>query len=319
MSDAESNAYCEIRSFVERDIDLWLAEELRVNGPFSVWFGSHAKPPSELRGPAQRTRISVMGENGETDVEATFLTIDGRRLGLLVENKIEHLLTVDQLERYYARGRYGVGGDIWDDFRVMVFAPAIKLAKYAKAIGVTSAVSFEDAAAFISANSSDVRAAYRAQFLHRASVRHEIESEGADAFRVAFWKGLYEAVERLYPNYFSFPVAYPKTTYIAANSVGAPKYFRLDLKGNVGEVDLSFSNINPGPLITFLVSEMPKSATLVFNKRSIALQIKGLPKFYVGDGVGATDKALQAFAAAHTLLEFWKANRIFFDNHYATS
>lgn len=87
-----------------------------------------------------------MGENGETDVEAIFPIFDERTLALLIENKIEHVLTGDQLERYHARGRYGVSNGLWDDFRVIVFAPAIKLSKYEKAIGHTSTVSFEDAA-----------------------------------------------------------------------------------------------------------------------------------------------------------------------------
>ncbi|AMN39057.1 hypothetical protein [Rhodoplanes sp. Z2-YC6860] len=320
MSDASTGPFCEIRGFVERDIDLWLAEELRVNDLFALWFCDHARPSSQLPCSAVlRTRVSVMTENGETDVEAIFLTSDGRKLALLVENKVEHSLTEDQLERYYARGRYGVNHGLWNDFRVIVFAPASKLSSYENLIRNTPTVSFEDAAAFISKSSLDRRATYRAQFLDRASVRHELESEGSDAFRLAFWKGLFEDVERRYPNYFSFPIRYPKTTYIAANPIGAPKYFRIDLKGNLGEVDLSFNNENPLPLMTFLESKMPDSVAVVFKRRSIALQITGLPKFHVADGVEAIDKALQAFAAAYELSEFWKVHRTFFDNHYETS
>src|SRR3974390_226134 len=107
--EAGHTKLCEVKSFLERDIDIWLSEELRVNPAFSRWFCQQVGlPADEIEHPAIRTRISVMGENGETDVEALFHLASGRTIALLIENKIEHSLTSDQVERYFDRGRCGI-------------------------------------------------------------------------------------------------------------------------------------------------------------------------------------------------------------------
>src|SRR3712207_610685 len=104
---------CEVRAFAERDVDVWLAEELRVNAPFAQWVAGRAGFHDEVEAPAIRTRVSVMGENGETDVEALYAMRSGERAAVLVENKIEHSLSADQLLRYINRGRYGVNYGYW--------------------------------------------------------------------------------------------------------------------------------------------------------------------------------------------------------------
>jgi hypothetical protein len=321
MIAQKNDPICEVRSFAERDIDVWLAEELRVNSIFARWFAERANLPAEIQTPAMRTRTSVASENGETDVEALFGTASGRKIGLLIENKIEHSVSADQIRRYFDRGLHGIKYGHWDEFSILVFAPSAKLAKYASIFDKASQISFEDAAAFLATTATDSRTSYRSAFLQRASIEREVEVDGADAFRVSFWKKLYEMVDQKFPGFFALDRAkFPKTTYIAANCIGSPNYFRVDLKGHMGEVDLAFSNFNPGPLLNFLEENRPKVASVVFNKRSIALQIGGLPKFFAGDGIEIIEsRALKSFEAAYTLLNFWKDQRKFFDEHYAAA
>ena len=318
MRSSETSSICEVTYFAERDIDVWLAEELRVNSTFARWFAGRANFTEDVECPAQRCSVSVMGENGETDVEAIFKSVSGRTFALLVENKIEHSISVNQIARYLDRGKYGMGYGFWDQFSIIIFAPAAKLAKYADVIGQTPRASFEEAAQFLSTTGTDARTQYRSVFLARAAMEKNLEVDGADAFRVSFWKSVYEMLDKKYPGYFSLDrTAYPRTTYFAANCVDAPGYFRVDLKGHMGEVDLAFKNSNAGQLLNFLEANKPEFARIVFNKRSIALQIKDLPKFFVGDGAATVEThALKSFEAAHMLLEFWKANRVFFDSHY---
>lgn len=310
---------CEMRSFTERDIDVWLAEELRVNGAFARWFANRANLTSDVMTPAHRTRVSVMSENGETDVEAIFLTRADRKCGLLVENKIEHSLSADQITRYYRRGAHGVTYGYWDEFKIAVFAPATKIAKYSSLLMKTPHISFEEAASFLAFAANDLRASYRSAFLARAAIEQQIDIDGADAFRISFWKRVHEILDCKFHGVFAVdPNQFPKTTFIAANFVDAPSYFRVDVKGHMGEVDLAFKNVKPGQLLSFLEMHKPQMTSIALNKRSIALQIKGLPRFFVGDGLDAIEtNALPSFEAAHTLLNFWKTNRTFFDAHYA--
>ena len=246
--------FCEVRSFAERDIDMWLSEELRVNSEFSRWFCQEANLPSDdIEQPAIRTRVSVMGENGETDVEALFRKKSGRIVALLVENKIEHSLSADQLARYYDRGHYGVRYGHWDEFCVVVFAPQSKLEKYSSAIKDNPSLSFERASSFLVSTSSDDRISYRAEFLLQAAAPALLDVQGDDLFRSAFWQHVFSLVEQRFPGFFAIdPSDFPKTTYIAANCKGSPGYFRVDLKGHMGQVDLAFKSINAGKLLAFL-------------------------------------------------------------------
>jgi hypothetical protein len=315
-------SFCEVRSFAERDIDIWLSEELRVNPTFSAWFCQQiGLPVDDIEHPAIRTRVSVMGENGETDVEALFRLKSGRIIAILIENKIEHSLKSDQVERYFDRGRYGVRYGHWDAFWIVVFAPQSKLEKYSSVIKNNPHVSFEQASSFLTSASKDDRGRYRAEFLLQAAVPSLLDVQGNDMFRAAFWQQLFKSVEQRFPGFFDIdPNDIPKTTYIAANCKGSPGYFRVDLKGHMGQVDLAFKNIGAGKLVAFLEENRPAESEVVFNKRSIALQIAGLPKFFVGDGIGAVEsRALASYHAAHTLLSFWKANQSFFDEHYGVS
>jgi hypothetical protein len=256
-------------------------------------------------------------ENGETDVEAVFETKSGGRFAVLIENKVRHSLSADQLRRYFRRGEHGIDRGFWDGYEVMVFAPSIKLQQYKAAIGNTTQLSFEEAAEFLRSRDGDARAVYRADFIARAALEERIEAEGADEFRVAFWNGLYDMVEKEFPGYFALDRRrILKTTFIAANCIDAPKYFRLDLKGHMGEVDLALkSNNKAGALIAFLEEKKPAGSSVAFNKGSIVVRISKLPKFEVADGF-TREPAVWAFEAAKTLLEFWKSNQPFFDEHY---
>jgi hypothetical protein len=51
---------CLIEWFAERNIDVWLAEELRINDAFARWMLKKAGVPDGLETPAIQTRIAVL-------------------------------------------------------------------------------------------------------------------------------------------------------------------------------------------------------------------------------------------------------------------
>ena len=69
---------CGIHFFVERDIDLLVAEELCVDGPFSAWMLDRCGAPAGLAHPAVETRVSVMEDGSEADVAALHARGDGQ-------------------------------------------------------------------------------------------------------------------------------------------------------------------------------------------------------------------------------------------------
>lgn len=80
---------CGINKFIERDIDMLIAEELRVNAAFGSWVMEKFAMPEELTFPAAITNVSVFEDGSEADVVATFKTKSGLLHRLFVENKID--------------------------------------------------------------------------------------------------------------------------------------------------------------------------------------------------------------------------------------
>ena len=52
---------CSIHKFVERDIDMLIAEELRVNPDFCEWIVSHFEIDAQISFPAMHTRFCSGG------------------------------------------------------------------------------------------------------------------------------------------------------------------------------------------------------------------------------------------------------------------
>lgn len=300
-----------MRAVTERDVDVWLAEELRVNPRFAGWFLQSVAPRQDASLPAIRTNVSAVSEYGETDVEVLFELNSGGRLGLLVENKIGHTITDEQLGRYDERGNYGVANGLWQSFVVAVFAPDSILARHVTALVGRPSISFESAAKFLVSSASDPRSIYRAEFIQAASMKESIGSLAADAERVLFWTQFYKLAEEEHKGVFAFKLNnYPKTAFIAANPPNAPKYLRLDLKGGMGEIDITFTNMQPGRLITLLEERKPGHTKLAFNKGSIALRVDRLKRFRVADGFERSRAAmLEALNVADGLVKFWSSNR----------
>jgi predicted dithiol-disulfide oxidoreductase (DUF899 family) len=82
-----SDSLCHISNFQERDIDLLLAEELRMNNDFATWFTNQVAPDVQVGVPAFRTRISVVEDGSESDVVACFHREDGGVHRVFIEDK----------------------------------------------------------------------------------------------------------------------------------------------------------------------------------------------------------------------------------------
>jgi hypothetical protein len=83
---------CGINKFVERDIDLLLAEEFRVSEPFGKRLMDKFGIAENLLYPAIATGVSVVEDGSEADVIAMFKKRDGLVHRLFIENKINAML-----------------------------------------------------------------------------------------------------------------------------------------------------------------------------------------------------------------------------------
>ncbi|MHB8837606.1 MAG: hypothetical protein ACYC7F_01500 [Gemmatimonadaceae bacterium] len=92
-----------ISGVCERDIDLFLVEEIVAEADFRAWLAMEAGIGAVDPAPPTQVRRSVMHSSGESDVEMTVRLADGRLARLLIENKVDAALQTKQAERSCSR------------------------------------------------------------------------------------------------------------------------------------------------------------------------------------------------------------------------
>lgn len=308
---------CSVHKFVERDIDMLIAEELRVNPEFCKWILAHFKIEAQVSFPAVTTRVSVVEDGSEADVIATFDTSSGP-YGLFIENKIDATLMPEQLERYVRRAEGELRRGSISAYSVLFFTPSTYF-RASLPDGVVQ-ISFEDAATALRSRPAGLRSDYRASLLERAvplrtpALRDAHVAE-VDPYIKEWWEAVYAMLEREFPGFFlPSRTRYPRSVYFAPQMAQMGSYLRVDFKGHKGEVDLAFKNVPFDEMKVLLaeINEVP--GRLVANGRSSALQISGLEPFVIADGTAIIEtKVRAAYQAAYDLLSFWQKFRGQFD------
>ncbi|MFN3890743.1 MAG: hypothetical protein ACK4MV_10130 [Beijerinckiaceae bacterium] len=310
-----SNRICTLLWFQERDIDMWLAEELRVNPAFSLWFMEQVAPGLDVDHPAIETRVSAPTNGSETDVLATFALRQGGRHRVWIENKINAALMPCQLERYFERADSEVRGRASTSYSVVLFAPQ---AYTVDAPAGVVRLSFENVAKMLSEAAPDLRTAYRAELLLRAAeyaspTRQSSKIIDSEPHIVEWWDGVYEMLDRTFPNYFIMPKSrYMREMFFALRTADLASYLRVDFKPRRGEVDLAFKNL-PYDTLKRIVDQVGGSpGLLIKNARSSAIRIGKLPQINFDTPPDAPE-VYANFSAARNLIEFWRFNRTEFD------
>jgi hypothetical protein len=306
---------CSIDWFDERDIDVWMAEELRTNPIFCTTLLAHLGL-EDVVVPAAKTRISVMDDHGrETDVEASFTMESGKTAALLIENKIKAGFQADQMTDYVKRGELGIRDGKWDLVQVLVFAPRYR---NMVAVGLPASVktlTFEEAASWLRSQRPAERALYRASFLERASSANVVSIETVNPFIGVWWRAVYEMLEREFATFFvADRKRLPKNTYVNPKCAGMPKYLRLDLKGNQGKVELNFSNCSQQKLHEVVSSLKNSRFQVVQYPKGASIQISNLVPYQISDGIEVIETSVRSsYQTAKDLLTFWQTNRAIFD------
>ncbi|MEE9310862.1 MAG: hypothetical protein V3V10_00490 [Planctomycetota bacterium] len=114
----------ELKSTRERDIDLFLIEELCSSLEFCAWFQSRIEitPIGHLRRACHSVNVFEGKGYGETDVDLTFDSPDGL-VRVLVENKVDARFTLGQDERYRQRQICYEDTDEFSRVLTVLFAP----------------------------------------------------------------------------------------------------------------------------------------------------------------------------------------------------
>ena len=177
---------------------------------------------------------------GESDI-TIIVALDGKRHGLLIEDKIDAPAMPMQCRRYYERGNVGVANGDYDDFAVFLIAPQSYLDDNAEARNYENRISYEEMRTTLQA----LGAGFDCAVLERAVAKKASGYVLREVPAITqFWQALYDycrtsgkAVEMYAPS--------------GAKGVGSTwPQFRTPLRGTAlyykagpGVVDLQFSGM----------------------------------------------------------------------------
>ena len=186
----------------EQDMDILLVRKLAQEKEFVRKFFLESKELAEkgydkAEFDVVKVARSVWAEEGQSDVEAV-LTVDGKTVALLIENKIDAPAQPKQAERYFARGDKAVERGDYDEYYVFIVAPEAYLKRNAEAEKYPNSVSYE---AVLAVTEDEFERAIIESALKKVNVSSLPRSEAV----TAFWNQLYDYVEQNYPKTFKLP------------------------------------------------------------------------------------------------------------------
>ena len=231
-----------VSSVTERDIDLLVLEELSVNQEFQDWIVTRTIGPNSFSELLGAWHSVVDSSLGETDIQFLYLSEDGQRIALLIENKISAPPQPAQSIRYRQRGEKGIAEGYWEDFCTVAIAPAKYLASSQHSETYDHELSYEEILAFFSSRRSrDQRFSYRASLVLEAieQNRRGYQPE-QDEDMTSFVAAYYETFSKLVPQ---LPKPRPaQSDWIVFTPKGYPKHIWLCHQLFPGKVKVFFDS-----------------------------------------------------------------------------
>lgn len=240
----------------ERDMDLLFMRKLAQDKAFLRRFflmGEElsAKGYDKADFTVEKVAHSVTTEDGESDIEAVLL-IEGKKVALLIEDKIDAVAMPDQAARYSLRGKKAVQRGEYDEFYVYIIAPKDYLTSNAEAKKYAHRIPYEDIRDSI-ADSFE-----KAVFDHALSEANTVRLP-RDSAVTAFWDQLYDYLDEHYHDIFRIHGHKGLERSGQAGqwiSISCAKPYGIQIKSDRGCVDLEiggyaekfaqFSNDNRG-------------------------------------------------------------------------
>ncbi len=191
-----------VKSISERDIDLLILEELSVSVEFQEWFASRICGEKVFKGSLGAWHSVNDSTHGETDILYIFESVDGSRIAILVEDKIDAEPQHQQGERYYLRGQAGEKEGYWDSFKTCVIAPSKYLQSTKNSESYDVEITYEELLSYFQSRCSrDIRFDYKASIIIEAIQKNRRGYQPVFDERISqFVKDYYDFTEKNYPN-----------------------------------------------------------------------------------------------------------------------
>lgn len=233
-----------IAGVCERDIDLLMLEELQSSPAFRSWFLNRVLQMGSQWATYIGSLRSVTQSSGESDLEAAFLGADGKRLRLMIENKVGAGLQPAQASRYRVRGNNYVSSGACNVFSTVIVAPRRYFGATGGAKGFDAKVTYEDLLDwYAAAEDLGDRRHYKVALLRSAIDKGTLGYQPeVDHVTSGFWHGYWRLAKLEAPELeMSEPTNKPSGAgFIWFRPPSLPKGISVCHKVNRGYVDLQF-------------------------------------------------------------------------------
>jgi len=234
-----------ISGVCERDMDLFLIEELVADQDLLVWLFDRCDLGGEPDFEELAFTHSAVVGNGESDVEVRAKLRDGRSIVILIENKVDASFQPRQAERYRERAEDICRNGLADAAVTLLFAPSCYIGGNSGRHGFDVTLSYEELREWIVGRENrGGRTRYKEMLLQAAI---EKSSRGysplVDGAVSSFHHRYWEMVCTLEPDLLmNEPKGRPSgSTFIQFRSTGLPKRLAVVHKVDRGFVDLQFA------------------------------------------------------------------------------
>lgn len=155
---------CKFSDILERDMDLLFLEEFVSSEEFLNIFLSKINLTGAMVRKIEHSKMDL--DDGESDMTA-IVEKDGRKYGLLIEDKIDAIAMKNQSGRYFKRGEKGkINGD-YNKYFVFVVAPKKYLQENQEAKKYPNKITYEECLEYF-LSKTDPRSQFKAQQIAKA-------------------------------------------------------------------------------------------------------------------------------------------------------
>lgn len=234
------NPICKFSDVLERNMDLLFLEEFVSSPEFLKIFISKINITT-----AQVLEIEhskVHSEFGESDM-TVIVEVNGKKHGLLIEDKIDAIAMPEQYERYVIRGNIGIENGDYESFDVFIVAPEKYLNDNIEAHKYPNQIKYEDCADYFR-KQTDPRSFYKLQQIEFAINKQKNSYQAIEHAAVTdFWERYIAYQKEHYPHLWL------STSGGAKGSRASWPRYRVHIKGlymlhksEFGFIDLTFPN-----------------------------------------------------------------------------
>ena len=289
-----------IKKVYERDIDLYIINKFINDSKFKELF---LKKINCQNYQVCKCLHSFSDENGESDI-TIILENDNRKIGLLIEDKINAIAMTEQYKRYVLRAEKQKHEGLFDDYYIFIIAPKSYIDSNMEAKKYDNKISYEEMLDYIS---GDV---YGESLIKKAV---EEKKKGYDVVEnkavTLFWEKYYDMVEN------RFSDLELKTNKGSKGSKACWPVFHTPIekihiihKSNEGFLDLRFRNVSLyySEVYDIVKNVLKENMTLQKTGKSLAIRIDVPEIDFKKDFEEQKENVIKCLEEVRELQEFMK-------------